>query len=126
MEIQGVSRQTLNLSNIIRAQNISGRIALPIKNNSLFSNFKHIKGIMAPDAIPAFSLTQLRRLDNLIDKLKSLSGEEIEVEDPIQLSAKEMNQKIEDLSFNLHNNLNQNNPYKSNIDTNGILINFLA
>ncbi len=75
MEVQNISRQSLALSQIVRAQVGTGRIALPVQTGQVYAHFKHITGITGSSSLPAYTINQLRSIDNMIDRLKLLKGE---------------------------------------------------
>jgi hypothetical protein len=65
--------RTVHLSNIIRAQYASGRIALP-QNGGLYSRFKHIQGVPAQSSDGGYSVNKLRMIDQLVERLVRLKG----------------------------------------------------
>lgn len=77
MKIEGISSlTTVPVSNLIRARVSEGAIALPVNSTSaVYSNFKHIKGIPAAVDGTGYSISRLRALDNLIDRLRGLGAE---------------------------------------------------
>jgi len=68
--------RTVHLSNIIRAQYASGKIALP-QNGGLYSRFKHIQGIPANSSDGGFSVSKLRMIDLLVERLVQLKGSSV-------------------------------------------------
>lgn len=65
--------RTVHLSNIIRAQYATGRIALPVKSG-VYARLKHVQGIPAQTAEGGFSISKLRMIDILVDHLVQLKG----------------------------------------------------
>ena len=125
MDIQSISRQSLTVSQLVRAQVGPGRIALPVSSNRIYANLKHITGIGSIADQPAFSLSQLRNLDNLIDRLKLLRGGErsVNVEGA---SDNDIAKMIEEFRKELYTELHKNNPYSKNISSSGISLDILV
>ena len=119
MEIQSVNRQSLAVSQIVRAQVGTGRIALPVNNNRIYANLKHITGVGNLKNQPAFSLNQLRNLDNLIDRLKMLKGGEIKP-DLENSSENDISTMIEKYREELYTELHKKNPYRPVVSASGI------
>ena len=106
MDVQSINRQTLPVSQLIRAQVGTGRISLPVEGSQVYANLKHINGIGGFGNQPAYSLSQLRSLDNLIDRLKLLKGEKFTGSDKLPGNGKELEQMIDtyrkELYMSLH------------------------
>ena len=119
MEIQSISKQSLTVSQLVKAQVGTGRIALPVTSNSVYANFKHITGVGTFKNQPAYSYNQLRNLDNLIDRLKLLKGEgkAVNIEGADKNDVAEM---IETYRRELYQQLSNNNPYYRNISARGV------
>jgi hypothetical protein len=120
MNVDSVTRQSLGISQLIRAQVGSGRISLPVKSNQIYANFKHITGIGGSGNQPSFTLSQLRSLDNLIDRLKLLKGEKglnLSLDD---LSENDITKMIEDFNRELYTELHKKNPYKPLLSSSAI------
>ena len=100
----------------------AGRISLPVKGNQLYANLKHINGIGGISQQPAYSLSQLRSLDNLIDRLKLLKGDKFK-----ELSGDDKNniqKMIEVYRQELYNSLHEpNGVYKVGFETAGLSLN---
>lgn len=67
---------TVHLSNIIRAQYANGRIALPVHGN-LYTRFKHVQGVPASTSNGGYSVSKLRMIDLLVDRLVKLKGHSV-------------------------------------------------
>ena len=65
--------RTVHLSNIIRAQYATGRIALP-QNGGLYARFKHVQGVPAQRADGGYSISKLKMIDMLVERLVQLKG----------------------------------------------------
>ena len=126
MELQSISRQSLGVSQLVRAQVGSGRIALPVSSNRIYANFRHITGVGGTAGMPAFSLSQLRNLDNLIDRLKLLKGESVSTVDLNGVSPDDIGGMIEQYQQELHSELQKQNPYRTGVSASGISLNILA
>ncbi len=120
MEIQGLARQSLAVSQIVRAQVGTGRIALPVSGSSLYANLKHITGITGQSNQPAFSLSQLRSLDNLIDRLKLLKGEAVGNANLENSSENDIIKMMDEYRQQLYSELHKKNPYRAGIDARGL------
>ncbi len=125
MDIQGISKQTLSVPQLIRAEISNNRIALPVNSNRIYAHFKHIKGIGSMSNQPAFSLAQLRHLDNLIDRLKLLKGgvSNVNLEGA---SGNDITKMIEEYRVELHTELGKNNPYSKNLSVSALSLNIFA
>jgi hypothetical protein len=119
MELQSISRQSLAVTQLVRAQVGAGRIALPVSSNRIYANLKHITGISNFSNQPAFSLNQLRNLDNLIDRLKLLKNEELNV-DISGSTENDITKMIEKFREELYTELHKKNPYHNGISASGI------
>ena len=123
MDIQSVSRHSLAVTQLVRAQVGTGRISLPVSSNQIYANFKHITGIGGSANQPSFSISQLRSLDNLIDRLKLLKGDSVKTVDLEGSSENSITTMIETFREELHTALqSSNNPYKSGVSASGISI----
>ncbi len=119
MDIQSISKQSLAISQLVKAQVGTGRIALPVNSNSVYANFKHITGVGTSGNQPAYSFNQLRNLDNLIDRLKLLKGDG----KALNLQGADKNdvaEMIETYRRELYHQLSNNNPYYRNISARGV------
>jgi|SRR5690606_28691597 len=58
-----------SLINIIRPQVSGGKITLPVSQYSIYAQFKHIETVPAGPGSPGFSVSKVRVLDTLIDRL---------------------------------------------------------
>ena len=71
MRIAGVTSFP-NLSYAITASN-SGRMSLPVSPaNYIYSQFKHVAGVPAPDGTNGVTITKLKILDVLVEQLNQL------------------------------------------------------
>ncbi|MDR1894214.1 MAG: hypothetical protein LBQ61_05925 [Spirochaetales bacterium] len=79
MKIEGIrSLLTVPVSNIVSARVSQGAIALPVESaHYLYSHLKNIRGYAAPPNSSGYSLSRLRALDNLIERLKELGVEPV-------------------------------------------------
>ncbi|MDC7226312.1 MAG: hypothetical protein PQJ61_06075 [Spirochaetales bacterium] len=126
MELQSISKQSLTVSQLVRAQVGSGRIALPVRSNRIYANLKHITGIGGIGNQPAFSLSQLRNLDNLIDRLKMLKGEAMKSVNLENASENDVTQMIEDFRRELYTELHKKNPYMGSLNASGLSLELFA
>ena len=70
---QNTVNRTVHLSNIIRAQYSTGRIALPLSGGA-YARLKHVQGIPAQTAGGGYSISKLRMIDILVERLVQLKG----------------------------------------------------
>ncbi|HAK44469.1 MAG TPA: hypothetical protein DCO79_00895 [Spirochaeta sp.] len=126
MELQSISRQSLAVSQLVRAQVGTGRIALPVSSNRIYANLKHITGVGGVGNQPAFSLNQLRSLDNLIDRLKLLKGESVKTVNLENSSENDITTMIEQFRKDLYTELHKNNPYMGSISASGLSLELFA
>ncbi len=75
MQVLNHSTQpTVNPSYLMRARYSSGRIAFPVKaNQAIYARFKYVTGIPSNEG-GGISLSKLRTIDNLIDRLVSIKA----------------------------------------------------
>ena len=127
MEIQGIYRQSLTVPQIVKAQVGGARIALPVDGNLVYSNLKHISGIGSFKNQPAYSLNQLRALDNLIDRLKLMKGEKF-AEPQLDGAAGDLSSVIDKYRMELHEALIGKDPLYSPLPgaASGISLNILV
>ncbi len=72
--VQTSVHRTIPITNLLRAQFSPGRIALPVQNQAIYARFKHVQGVPALSEGQGFSISRLRMLDNLIDRLTRVQG----------------------------------------------------
>ena len=72
--LQASVNRTIPISNLLRARFSPGRIALPVRNQAIYARFKYVQGVPASMEGQGFSISRLRMLDNLIDRLTRLQG----------------------------------------------------
>jgi hypothetical protein len=65
--------RTIHLSNIIRAQYATGRIAMPV-SGGMYARLKHVQGIPAQTPGGGYSISKLRMIDVLVERLVQLKG----------------------------------------------------
>jgi hypothetical protein len=68
--------RTVHLSNIIRAQYSPGRISLP-QNGGLYARFKHVQGVPSTATDGGYSVSKLRMIDLLVERLVELKGKSV-------------------------------------------------
>lgn len=126
MDVQGVSRQSLGVSELVRAQVGIGRISLPVKSNQIYASFKNISGIGGGPNQPSFSISQLRSLDNLIERLKFLKGRGVQAVSLESSSENDLSKLIEQFNKDLYKELHKDNPYRAGISASGISLDILV
>jgi hypothetical protein len=64
---------SLHPSHLLRARYGSGRISFPVRpNQAIYAHFKHVSGVPAADQNGGLSLSRLKSIDTLIDRLVQL------------------------------------------------------
>ena len=104
MTVNSIPLKTaIPISTIMDAGRGSGSVVLPVSTNSFsYSNFKHIKEIPSQNSSGGYSVSKLRIIDNLIDRMIKLKGESFPVDDGAGLSSENMDILIEMYSQELH------------------------
>ena len=65
----------------------SGRMSVPVSPSSfIYSQFKHISGVPAPDGISGVSINKLKILDTLIEQINKLKKQ---IEPPVDMKMEE-------------------------------------
>ena len=91
--------QNVTLSSILRARYGSGPVSLPMRTG-MYARFKHVQGVPSRGN-GGFTVSRLRALDNLIDRLTRLKGEA-----PARnASSREVEKQVEELSKELRQEL---------------------
>ncbi|MFP4301530.1 MAG: hypothetical protein ACLFPW_09910 [Spirochaetaceae bacterium] len=93
--------QNVTLSSILRARYGNGPVSLPTRGG-VYARLKHIQGIPSRGD-GGFTVSRLRALDNLIDRLTRLKG--MAPETSKSASAQQVDRQIEDLSKQLRQEL---------------------
>jgi hypothetical protein len=119
--------RTVNLSNIIRAQYASGRIALPV-NNGPYTRLKHVEGIPARSAGEGFPVSKLRMIDYLVDRLVRLKGRPMESVRPENDAHADrlIARYAAELSSTLRNASSAGLSYAAGVVETGVLVNLVA
>jgi len=124
MDILSISRQSLTVPQLVKAQVGSARIALPVDGTLLYTNLKHISGFGGLKNQPSYNLSQLRALDNLIERLKIMKGEKFQ---PSEGSGGELSDLIETYQKELHSALQEEKKlYSTGFSTSGLSLNVLV
>jgi hypothetical protein len=119
--------RNIQVSHLVKARYASSKISLPVKKSQfLYSNFKHVTGIPAGTNGRGYSLTKLRALDNLIERLGRLGkgSEAPSLKEKIDSEA--LNQLIDQYAGDLHTAAIQTNPYAGFGADTGLLVNIIA
>ena len=72
VQAPGTAGNAFQLSNIVRAQYASGKIAVPL-SDGLYVSLRHVKGVPSVDS-HGFSLSKLQMMDLIVDRLVQLRG----------------------------------------------------
>lgn len=68
----GPHLQGLPIGTMMNVGSSSDKLAVPVRNYSVFSQFKHVEGVPAGNG-PGYSVSKLQVLDILIDRLVKLN-----------------------------------------------------
>ena len=95
------------LSRFITRNRSVGKLSLPVDPSlSLYSRFRHVRGVPSIDRTGGVPLSKLRALDNLIDRLIRLGGKQPIVKNIDNLNEKEIEGLISQYQRGLHQTLN--------------------
>jgi hypothetical protein len=117
------------LADLIRIRSASGRVLLP-SSEPYPIRFEHISGVPSAGEKSGYSITKLRILDRLLDRLSLLRGEKPKVSTD-GLSTSGLERLIEDLKESLHEDVQKASatPFAAvlgaGISENGALVNLL-
>ncbi|MFP4329234.1 MAG: hypothetical protein ACOC28_00995 [Alkalispirochaetaceae bacterium] len=95
------SLQNVSLSSILRARYGSGPVSLPMRGGMVYARFKHVQGVPSRGE-GGFTISRLRALDNLIDRLSRLKGARVENSN---LESEAVDRRIDELSRQLNQEL---------------------
>ena len=127
--IQPVSLSTsLSISSIIQTRNSAHRISLPvIKSQYLYARFKHIWSYPADQTGEGVSISKLRVLDALIERLVKLKGEKIQSRSAEELDSSKVENLISTIQQELHSiAAGPACRYGSSFLESGLVVNILA
>ncbi|TVR05260.1 MAG: hypothetical protein EA403_03250 [Spirochaetaceae bacterium] len=62
--------RNIALSNLLRARTSPGRVSVPLQGSVNYMRLKHVQGVPASEGNSGFSLSRLRMLDTMIDRLE--------------------------------------------------------
>ncbi len=98
MEIGSYSASpAVSVPKLVQARFSSGRVTMPVRSSQyLYARFKNVAGVPAPGGSGGFSISRLRSIDVLIDRLKQVKRNP-EMKDDRSLDA-----MIDQLSSKLH------------------------
>mgnify|MGYP006306915459 FL=1 len=94
--------QNVSLSSILKARYGSGPLSLPMRGGMVYARFKHVQGVPSQEE-GGFTISRLRALDNLIDRLARLKGEAPEA--ARGAAAQQVERQVEELSKQLRQEL---------------------
>ena len=138
--IQYPTQPALSPAYVMRARLNSGRISFPVKpSQAIYARFKHVQGFPSSKG-NGISLSRLRSIDNLIDRLVNLketsnnSAQRMKLETTIQsleaakstISEGELSSIVKDGAEALHTVSTSPSPYSSAGGFQGILFNLSA
>ncbi|MCA1754451.1 MAG: hypothetical protein LC641_07130 [Spirochaeta sp.] len=68
------TRSTVPVQDLLRARFADGRISLPVSGSAVYARFRHVQGVPTDGETMGFSMSRLRILDTLIDRLARMKG----------------------------------------------------
>lgn len=74
VEKPGLIEYGVPLSSLLRADTIGGKLAVPVTDYTLYAQFKHFTTVPAGPEGYGYSISRLRALDILLDRLTQLGG----------------------------------------------------
>src|SRR6056297_3006001 len=78
MEIKSFTNSTIGLNQLLKVQNDSGKVRIPVKPaQSLYAHFKYIRGVPGNSDGQGVPISKLRILDTMIARLVQLKGGEV-------------------------------------------------
>ncbi len=118
---------TISLSSLVRATSGQGKVSFPVNSNDIaYSSFKNIKIVPSGTSGGSYSISRLRALDNLIEQLNRLKGQEaVEIPETENLSEDTLNSLISKLSEKIHTKLDTKSAFKPPLESTGLLVNIL-
>lgn len=128
MEIQASTvTSTISLASLVRATSGQGKVSFPVSSSDLtYANFKNIKIVPSGHSGGSYSISRLRALDNLIEQLNSIKGQnQIETPEVNDLDSNTLNSLISEFSNKIHTKLETSTPYKPSLKSTGLLFNML-
>lgn len=97
---------TISFSKIVNFQGNSGKLAFPVlKNQTLYANFKHVKGVPASENSAGVPLSKLQVINALVDRILSLKNKSVVEASDIKAAEndpKEMERVVNQLKNELH------------------------
>jgi len=128
MEIQtSTVTSTISLASLVRASSGNGKVSFPVSSNDIaYANFKNIKTVPSGDRRSSYSVSRLRALDNLIEQLNRIKGNnKIETPEKGSLNTKELNSLISDIAEEIHSKLDTATSYKPSVKSTGLIVDIL-
>ncbi|AHC16176.1 hypothetical protein [Salinispira pacifica] len=75
---QRLPATTIPLSQMLRPRTVGGKVAVNVRDFSVYAQFKHITVSPSPDNASGYSSSRLRVLDTLIDRLVQMKERSME------------------------------------------------
>ena len=129
MDIGSLStiNNTIHLSNLIRAQYSPGRIALPT-SGAMYTRLKHVQGVPTHTPDGGYSVSKLRMIDTLVDRLIQLKGQSMESPSPQSDAEAEamLSRYAQELSTTLNNATPLSQSFRVGLVQPGMLLDLVA
>jgi hypothetical protein len=94
--VRSVPAPSVPVHNIMRARLSNSRISLPVNRHVMYARFKHIQGVPAHEEGAGLSVSRLRVLDTMIDRLiAARKGDTLNIGEIAEDSAEEMIRRVE-------------------------------
>ena len=103
----------------------NGKMSLPVSQSTyIYSHFRHVNGVPAPDGIQGVNLNKLKILDTMIEQLSAMKKQPVEINLPgSEISDSKMNALVDKLQKQIQTAASS--PY-SNPPSSGLLFNIPA
>jgi len=76
MNIESVSYNTFPSIGYAISASQNGRMSLPVSESYyIYSHFKHVSGVPAPDGVQGVNINRLKIIDTLIERLTQIKGQ---------------------------------------------------
>lgn len=96
----------LYTTGMLRARSAAGRVSIPVKPSvTLYAQYKHVQGVPSPDPQRGVSLTKVRTLNHLIDRLVQMRKDGAPMPDTAKLSDEALDAMIQELSQKMQTTL---------------------
>ena len=76
MNVESVSYNTFPSIGYAISASQNGMMSLPVsESHYIYSHFKHVSGVLAPDGVQGVNINRLKIIDTLIERLTQIKGQ---------------------------------------------------